>query len=293
MNEIALVTGGSSGIGLAIAREFVRRGHGVLVVAERGVDEAVRQLRKNTDVPVLGLQTDLAVPAGVEETAARARRLGIRTFVLNAGVGVHGPFAHSPLRDELRLVDLNVRSVVHLAHLVVPGLVAGGDGRLLVTSSIAAAMPAPLFGTYGASKAFLRSFAWSLRHELAGTGVTVTTVLPAATRTPFFRAAEMQRTHIGRAPKSRPAMVARRAVDALHDGRAEVAPGVQARAMVAIARVLPQSVRTAFHGWFYAPGTPPPAADASRTDTSVVRLGADDVSLDARPRRRRRPPCEP
>jgi short-subunit dehydrogenase len=255
--DAALVTGGSSGIGFAMARELAQRGHEVLVVAERGVDEAVRRLTEHTDARVTGLEVDLALPAGVEAAAARARELRVRTFVLNAGVGVHGPFRHTPLEDELRLVDLNVRSVVHLAHLVVPDLVAAGTGRILVTSSIAATMPAPLFSTYAASKAFVRSFAWSLRYELAGTGVTVTSVLPSGTRTPFFRAAEMERTHIGRAPKANPAMVARRGIDALLEGRAEVATGLQAKALVAIAAVLPQPARSRFHGWFYAPGARP------------------------------------
>jgi short-subunit dehydrogenase len=250
----ALVTGGSSGIGFAIARELSQRGHDVLVVAERDVDGAVRRLGEHTDARVTGLEVDLTAPAGVEQTVARARDLGVRVFALNAGVGVHGPFLRTPLEDELRLVDLNVRSVVHLAHLVLPDLVAARSGRILITSSIAATMPAPLFSTYAASKAFLRSFGWSLRGELTGTGVTVTTVLPSGTRTPFFRAAEMEGTHIGRAPKATPALVARRAVDALLAGRAEVVPGLQAKAMVALAAVLPQPARTAFHGWFYEPG---------------------------------------
>ena len=262
--HVALITGASSGIGFAIARELGQRGHDVLVVAERGVDEAVRRLREHTDARVTGLQVDLALLDGVEEAAARARELGVRTFVLNAGVGVHGPFRYTPLQDELRLVDLNVRSVVHLAHLVVPDLVGAGTGRIVVVSSIAATMPAPHFGTYAASKAFLRSFAWSLRGELAGTGVSVTTVLPSGTRTPFFRAAKMERTHIGRAPKASPARVARLAVDALLDGRAEVATGLQAKALVAVSRLLPQPARTAFHGWFYAPAAPPPGASFRR-----------------------------
>jgi short-subunit dehydrogenase len=254
----ALVTGGSSGIGFAIARELSQRGHDVLVVAERDVDGAVRRLGQHAAARVTGVEVDLTSAAGVQQAVARARDLGVRMFALNAGVGVHGPFLHTPLEDELRLVDLNVRSVVQLAHLVLPDLVAAGSGRILLTSSIAATMPAPLFSTYAASKAFLRSFGWSLRGELTGTGVTVTTVLPSGTRTPFFRAAEMEGTRIGRAPKSTPAVVARQAVDALLAGRAEVVPGLQAKAMVAIASVLPQRARTAFHGWFYAPGAPPP-----------------------------------
>ncbi|MFD7024432.1 SDR family NAD(P)-dependent oxidoreductase [Promicromonospora sukumoe] len=258
--DSALVTGASSGIGFLIARELAGRGTDVLVVADRDVDEAVRRLRPHAraDAEVTGLEVDLTDPDGVEQAVARAGELGARTFVLNAGVGVHGPLLHTPLADELRLVDLNVRSVVHLAHRVLPELVAAGRGRILVTSSIAATMPAPGFSTYAASKAFLRSFAWSLRGELAGTGVTVTTLLPSATRTPFFREAQMERTHIGRAPKAAPEMVARRAVDALGAGRAEVVPGLQAKAMVAVAALLPQPARAAFHGWFYRPGAAPP-----------------------------------
>lgn len=252
--DTALVTGATSGIGYELARELARRGHDVLVVADRGVEDTVHRLRDQTRACVTGLVADLSRPEDVEETVARARELEVRTLVLNAGVGVHGPFLHTSLQDELRVVDLNVRSVVHLAHRLVPDLVEAGGGRVLVTSSIAATMPAPLFAGYAASKAFGRSFAWSLRGELAGTGVTVTALLPSATRTPFFAEAGMQRTHIGRAPKARPARVARLAVDALLAGRPEVLPGLQAKAMVAIATILPQRARAAFHGWFYAPG---------------------------------------
>jgi len=274
--DAALITGATSGIGFAMARELSQRGHDVLVVADRGVDAAVRMLAEHTDATVTGLEVDLTQPAGVEEAAARARELGVRMFVLNAGVGVHGPFLRTALEDELRLVDLNVRSVVHLAHLVLPDLVAGRRGRLLVTSSTASAMPAPLFSTYAASKAFLRSFAWSLRGELIDTGVTVTALLPSATSTPFFRQAKMEGTHIGRAPKATPALVARRAVDALLAGRAEVVPGLQAKLMMAMAAVLPQPARTAVHGWLYEPGAAPfPASDdgpegqrASRSTTA-------------------------
>src|SRR5690606_27634506 len=88
----ALVTGGTSGIGLELARELARRGHDVLVVADRDVETTVHRLREETGAYVTGLVADLARPEGVEETVARAREFGVRTLVLNAGVGVHGPF---------------------------------------------------------------------------------------------------------------------------------------------------------------------------------------------------------
>lgn len=248
----ALVTGATSGIGRALAVELARRGHDVLVVADRDVEDTVGELAAVGGTHE-GLTVDLTTPRGVEATARRARDLGVSTVVLNAGVGVHGAYARTPLADQLRLLDLNVRSVAHLTHLLLPDLLAEGRGRVLVTASVAAEMPAPHFATYAASKAFLRSFAWSLRGELAGTGVTVTALLPGPTRTPFFREAGMERTHVGRLPKPRAASVARQAVDALVRGRPEVVTGVQGLAMLAMARVLPQPARAAFHGWFYAP----------------------------------------
>ncbi|MFF2267119.1 SDR family NAD(P)-dependent oxidoreductase [Cellulosimicrobium cellulans] len=264
----ALVTGATSGIGRALAVELARRGNDVLVVADRDVEPTVRDLSAHGGTHE-GLTVDLATPRGVEATARQARDLGVSTVVLNAGVGVHGAFARTPLEDQLRLLDLNVRSVAHLTHLLLPDLLAEGRGRILVTSSVAGEMPAPHFAAYAASKAFLRSFAWSLRGELAGTGVTVTTLLPGPTRTPFFREAGMERTHVGRLPKPRPAAAARRAVDALLHGRPEVVTGVQGGVMLAAARVLPQPARAAFHGWFYAPV--PASLAAARPSSSPLR----------------------
>ncbi|WP_426308778.1 SDR family NAD(P)-dependent oxidoreductase [Cellulosimicrobium sp. E-16] len=146
---------------------------------------------------------------------------------------------------------------------------SSSTGKILVTSSVAGEMPAPHFAAYAASKAFLRSFAWSLRGELAGTGVTVTALLPGPTRTPFFREAGMERTHVGRLPKPRPAAVARRAVDALLHGRPEVVTGVQGGVMLAAARVLSQPARAAFHGWFYAPV--PASLAVERPSSSPLR----------------------
>ncbi|MEV8028088.1 SDR family NAD(P)-dependent oxidoreductase [Cellulosimicrobium funkei] len=266
----ALVTGATSGIGRALAHELAGRGHDVLVVADRDVDATVGELAAHGGTHE-GLTADLTTPRGVEATARRARELGVSTVVLNAGVGVHGAYARTPLEAQLRVVDLNVRSVAHLTHLLLPDLLAEGHGRLLVTASVAGEMPAPHFATYAASKAFLRSFAWSLRGELAGTGVTVTALLPGPTRTPFFREAGMERTHVGRLPKPSAAAVARQAVDALVHGRPEVVHGLQGKTMLAVARVLPQPARAAFHGWFYAPVPPSLAVPRAPSSGSPLR----------------------
>ncbi len=118
---LAVVTGASSGIGLALARQFVKHGHDVVVAAE---DDAVHDAADRLTTFGLGfggaaqaVQVDLATAQGVEALAARvdATARPVAAAALNAGVGVGGAFVDTPLEDDLRLVDLNVRSTVHLA----------------------------------------------------------------------------------------------------------------------------------------------------------------------------------
>ena len=122
------------------------------------------------------ITADLATPSGNDDvvTALVSDGRPVSAAVLNAGVGVHGRFDRADLADHLRVVGVNVVSPVRLAHHLLSGMVARGEGRLMVTSSIAADGPGPFQSTYAASKAFLSSFAQALRYEMRGTGVTVT-----------------------------------------------------------------------------------------------------------------------
>jgi short-subunit dehydrogenase len=218
----ALVTGASTGIGREIARELVERGYDVVVAA----DEAEIQ-QAGAELGALAVQVDLATAEGVEELHARATEDGpIDVLALNAGVGVSGRFDHTTLDSQLNLVDLNVRSTVHLGHLVIREMTARATGRVLVTSSIAAVAPGPYHATYAASKAFVHSFAEGVREELKGTGVTITSLMPGPTDTEFFARAEMGDTKIGQMDdKDDPAVVARDGVEALLAGKASVVAG--------------------------------------------------------------------
>jgi short-subunit dehydrogenase len=134
-------------------------------------------------------------------------------------------FDGTDLDDDLRLIDLNCRSTVHLAKLVIRDMVARGDGRVLVTASIAAKAPGPFQATYAASKAFVHSFAEAIRHELNDTGVTVTSLMPGPTDTDFFGRADMEDTQVAAGPKSSPEEVAARGFEALMAGHAQVVAG--------------------------------------------------------------------
>lgn len=247
---LAVVTGASTGIGAELARELGRRRYDLLLCAdEPEVTETGARLEEGGTTAVV-VQADLATPDGVEQLFRAVTQTGrpVDVLALNAGVGWGGAFVDGPLEAQLRVVDLDVRSLVHLAHLLVPAMVRRGSGRVLVTSSVAATMPGPWYAVYAASKAFAQSFALALRAELADTGVTVTSLQPGPTDTEFFRRAGMEDTPAGQGPKDDPADVARRGVDALLAGDDHVVVGLMGKGQVAMSRVLPESARAAVHG---------------------------------------------
>jgi short-subunit dehydrogenase len=225
---LALVTGASSGIGRALAREFAEHAFDVLAVAEdAAIHDAATEVATGPGT-VTPVQADLRTAAGVEAAWSAVTSSGrpLAAAALNAGIGVNGRFDQTSLADDLSLVDLNVRSTVHLAKLASRAMVAAGEGRILITSSVAAVAPGPYHATYAASKAFVHSFAEGIRVELRDTGVTVTSLMPGPTDTEFFSRADMEDTKLGRSDsKDDPADVARDGYEALMAGKSSVVAG--------------------------------------------------------------------
>ncbi len=244
----AVVTGASSGIGRALARQFAEHGFDLLVTAEDlDIQDAARELEGSGRM-VHAVQADLASPDGVEQlySAIAATGRSVDAAALNAGVGVGGRFAETDLQEDLRLVDLNVRSIVHLAKLLVRDMVPRGEGRLLFTASIAATAPGPYYATYAASKAFVHSFAMGIRTELKNSGVSVTSLMPGPTDTEFFERADMQDTRVGAAKKDDADEVAKDGFEALMSGKDHVVAGSVKNTVLATAsKVLPDTVGAA------------------------------------------------
>ncbi|MCO5994166.1 SDR family NAD(P)-dependent oxidoreductase [Actinoallomurus rhizosphaericola] len=256
---LAVVTGASSGIGRELADRFARNGFDVLIAAEDAeLDAAAREL-EGTGAAVTAVRVDLATYDGVEELydAIRATGRTPEALAVNAGVGVSGPFAENDLADELRLVNLNVTSAVHLTRRVLPAMLERGAGRILLTSSIAAVGPGPFQATYAASKAFLRSFGGAIREELGDTGVTVTTLMPGPTDTEFFERAEMEDTRLGAMEnKDDPADVARQGFEALMAGKAEVVGGsLRNKVQTTASRVMSEPVKAKMQRKLTEPGS--------------------------------------
>lgn len=190
---------------------------------------------------------DLRTGKGAEELYRQVSTEGrpLDAAALNAGVGLGGAFLDSTVQHALALIDLNVRSTVHLAKLVLPDMVRRNSGKVLFTSSIASTMPGSYQAVYNASKSFIQSLSEALHDELRDTGVTVTALMPGPTDTNFFRRAGMAGTRMGRmSRKDDPAEVAREGFDALMDGdRKVVAESMLTKAMGISNRLLPDSVK--------------------------------------------------
>lgn len=262
MNDVkplALVTGASSGIGFELARQLAERGYDLVVNAEDDarLQQAAQEIRA-AGARVEVVRADLRVPEDTEALFTAATTLGrpLDVVVLNAGVGRGGAFTDTDLADELEIVDLNVRSTVHLAKLVVRDMAVRDTGHVLVTSSVASMAPGSFQAVYNASKSFLQSFTEALQNELKDTGVTLTSLMPGPTETDFFHRADMDDTKIGRQDKDDPARVARQGLDALFSGKDKrVAGSLRTKAQALAAKVLPDSAKAQAHRTVAKPGS--------------------------------------
>lgn len=248
-----LVTGGSSGIGFELARQFAESGHDVVIAAQdvEKLEASAELIRERApDVGIATIAADLATEAGVYQLHREAKALGaIDIFCANAGVGSGGGgFDETDLDKELALIDLNVRGQVQLTKLIVRDMVDRGEGRILFTASIAGIMPGPFESVYSASKAFIRSFGEGLRNELAEKNIVVTVLMPGPTDTDFFHRANMDNTPAGQMTKDDPALVASQAIDALMaDKHAVIGGGLKNRLETSAVRIFPDPVKARAH----------------------------------------------
>jgi len=233
-----LVTGASSGIGSEIARELARRGHGVIVSARR--EDRLKTLAE--ELADHGVRAE-AIACDVTDAGSRAsliaaiaeRGLDVEVLVNNAGYGSGGLFQELDGDSEVRMVQTNCEAVVAFCAEYVPKMIERGRGAILNVGSGAGYQPLPRQATYSATKAFVNSFSDALYADLAGTGVSVTSLRPGPVETEFGSAAGMDDEF-----SSLPSFavdsaedVARAAVDGIDRGKRVVGPGLVGHLAVA------------------------------------------------------------
>jgi short-subunit dehydrogenase len=245
-NQLVLITGASSGIGLHLAEEFAAHGHPLVVVAPKDVElrRVATELNARHGVEILPVALDLRENDAAESLLETLAGRQVEILVNNAGHGQKGRAWEIPLHDDLSMLALNVGAVLRLTKLFLPAMVERGRGRILNTASVAGFEPGPGYAVYAATKAFVLSYSEALATELKDTGVTVTALCPGPTDTDFFPKADMMQTRaFQQAVLMAPQEVASAAYQSVMSGDRVVVPGFANKALVFMRRLIPESLQ--------------------------------------------------
>ena len=253
--QLAIVTGASSGIGLALAVCAARDGYHLVIAAnEPRIREAAEGLR-DMGVGVDAVEADLSTTEGADQLIAALRGRPVDVLMANAGTGLRDGFLDQEWNSIRHVIDTNVTGTLYLLHQVGQGMRARGAGRILITGSIAGFVPGAYNAVYNASKAFIDNFSFALRHEVKESGVTVTCLMPGAVETDFFERTHMEDTRLAHAPKQSPAEVAATGYAAMQRGDGDVVSGWLNKLQSAIAMVTPSGLLAAAHAKLAKPGS--------------------------------------
>ncbi len=253
--KLAIVTGASTGIGFELAHLAAQDGYDLLIVADEPlINNAADDLRAH-GTQVTSVEADLATVEGNDKLLAAAGGRQVDLLLANAGRGLGRAFIDQDVADWRRVIDTNVTGTTYLLQKVAQQMKARGEGRILITGSIAGLMPGSYNAVYNGTKAYLDSFSYALREELKDIGITVTVLMPGATETEFFERADMMDTKVGTAEKDDPAKVARDGWDAMTSGAGHVVSGWKNKFQAAISHITPDSVLAKMHSGMAEPGT--------------------------------------
>jgi uncharacterized protein len=252
--KLAMVTGASSGIGLEIAKLAAKDGYDLIVAADTPFVEAAPAL-KELGANVEEIETDLATQQGVDQLLSALAGREVDVLVANAGQGVGGPFMGQSPQQWMHVIDTNITGTLLLLQPIVRRMVARGEGKVLITGSIAGHMAGAFNAVYNGTKAFIDNFAVALNEELRDSPVTITCLKPGATETEFFARAGMEDTKIGQAKKDDPADVARTGWEAMQKGEASVIHGFKNKMQLAAASVMPETAMAKLHRAETEPGS--------------------------------------
>ena len=242
--ERTLITGGSVGIGAALANVFAEHGHDLILVSRNRekLERTAREIEQKHRVQVACIADDLSDSGGARRVYDEVSRRGLNVdhLVNNAGVGLFGKFEKTDLDVELKMIQLNVSSPVELTKRFLPQMIQRRRGRILNVASTAAFVPGPWMSIYYATKAFLLSFSEAIDYELKESGISVTTLCPGPTESEFKVRAGSQRSRLFDAFVMDAPTVARAGYDGLMSGKIVVVPGLRNKLVPVAARLIPR-----------------------------------------------------
>ena len=238
---VTLITGASAGLGAEFARQCARRGEDLVLVARRRdrLEALAAEIGGTSHILVADLARAGAAASLIAEIEAEG--LSVGCLINNAGFGLAGKFAVRPLDRFGEMIDLNVRTLVELCHIVLPAMRARGAGAILNVASTAAFQPGPNMAVYYATKAFVLSFTEALHHELKGSGIRVSALCPGPTATEFGEVALASPSSSLRLITADAQGVVRAGLKGLDRNKAVVIPGLANKGTANISRFLPRA----------------------------------------------------
>jgi short-subunit dehydrogenase len=228
--KVALVTGGTSGIGLAFAQILAREGYSLYIIGqdEERMQEAVEKIQQEYSVSVTPIIQDLSIANAAQEVMNHVSG-SIDILINAAGFGLYGDFTKTDMMRERAMVAVNITALMELTKLVLPGMITKKRGKILNIASIAAFQPGPRLAVYYATKAYVLSFSEAIAEEVKGTGVTITTLCPGPTKTHFEDTARLKGSELFKGRLMTAEEVARIGYMAMMQGRRTVIPGIKNR----------------------------------------------------------------
>lgn len=239
MKEFALITGATAGIGYELAKLFAEDFNLVLVARDEArLKKVAAELQTAHNVEAITLSKDLSSGSAPAEIFDALKDSPVSALVNNAGFGSQGAFAEEKLSLSLDMMHVNMDALVQLTRLFLPPMLSRHQGRILNVASTAGFQPGPFTNIYYATKAFVFSYSVALAEELAGTGISVTTLCPGFTKTEFHERAGFQRSSRW-LPMMSAHDVARIGYRGLMSGKRIVIPGLRNKLTAAVSRRLP------------------------------------------------------
>lgn len=237
-----MITGASSGIGLAFAHALATRGAHLTLVARSGerLQNLAQELTQRHGIRAHALAADLTASGAAADVHARAAALDLTPQMLinNAGFATYGHFDTLSLQRQLDEITLNCKALVELSHAALPAMLHQGAGAIINVASTAALQPLPYMAIYGASKAFVLSFSEALWEEYRARGIRILALCPGATDTAFFDVVGAAEAAVGQRMSAE--TVVHAALRALERGHSHVVPGTANRLLGWLPRLLPR-----------------------------------------------------
>ncbi|MEG0861486.1 MAG: SDR family oxidoreductase [Pseudomonas sp.] len=238
MTRYAMITGASSGLGLALAEALARRGRNLILVARQRdpLESIAIELTQRFGVEVLFRACDLGEPLRLSgfllELEESERHIDL--LVNCAGIRSYGPFLAQEWSDEQDLIEVNILALTRLCHALGNAMAVQGGGQILNVASLAAFAPGPWMSSYAASKAYVLHFSEGLREELKRTGIKVSVLCPGPVRSPLRKIPRLEKGQRCLSPEE----VALHTVRALDKNRALIIPGRRNRWLAFSPRLL-------------------------------------------------------